>query len=769
MRRPLPPVTLLALGTAGGIALGLRFPGAIAALAVGAGVVALALGIGGGRLRQSALVAGAVVGWVLGAGAAARVAGDLRERLPDGARLEVRGTFEARAWPGATAQLRVDSLRIAGRWLTGAGEVRALQPRGATPAAAGAAVVGWGTWWATPRDGPWPRRPERAGTLVLDSLQVIPATHRHPLLSARDAAQRLLRAMLGNRAGMAESLILAQRGGLDDDLTQRFAAAGLSHLLAISGLHVGLVAAAVLLLARLLRLPLGYGRFLTAGAVFGYVGFLGAPAPATRAALQMALLLLGRRLQRPADPLAPLAACALLLMVADPLDVLDAGFELSFVGVAGIVMLRAPLASRLRIVRPRALAAALAVGAAAFLATAAVAALRFGQLAPIGLLANLAAVPLAGLAVPATALTLAVGAVAPATGVFLGAGAGALLAALDAVAHWAAAVPGGHAWVSADSVAMALAAIVVALLASRVLARRWAAVRLRHPRLRRLVAAGVGAAVVVAWPAWSLGPGDAVRIFAIDVGQGDALAIRSPGGRWVVVDTGPKSDDFDAGRQRVVPFLLARGVHRVEALILTHPDADHIGGAQAVLDAFPVGMVLEPAVPAGKPLYLAALRDARRHDTPWVAVRDGRELALDGMTLHFLAPDASVLDAREGANEYSVVFALRYGRFGALFMGDAPVAVEERILRAHGRDVQVSLLKVGHHGSRTSTSDALLDAARPRFALISVGRHNRFGHPAPVTLARLALHHVRVFRTDLQGTLSVRGAADGEVEVRTAR
>ncbi|MBX6363215.1 MAG: ComEC/Rec2 family competence protein [Gemmatimonadetes bacterium] len=780
MSRPLPRLVQVTCGVAVGLVLGLRSPAAVVplllapAIAAPVGVLLLVPAAGG----RAGVVAAAAAGWALGAVAARDAALDCRTRLPDGALLEVHGALEARPWPGAAVPLRLDSVGAPGAGRRCAGTIRAKLRADVPAPPAGTELVAWGRWWAFQREGGWPRPPAWAGTLSVDSLRALPARGAaDPIARWRAGVQALIRRLFGRRAALVESLILAQQAGLDDEVRERFASSGLSHILAISGLHVGLVAGVVLLLARLARLPALSAEAAAAAAATAYVLLLGAPPPAARSALQLLLLLASRRLQRPADPLALLAAGALAILAASPLAALDAGFQLSFAGVAGIVVLRPRCMAGLARVRPKWLREALATGAAATAVTTPIAALQFGRIAPIGLLANVPAVPLGGLAVPAAALALAVGAVAPAPGRFLADGAGVLLDALDRVAQIAAAVPGGHAAVSPDDVLAWALAGAAAVLAARGFAGRarlappgHARSPVRAGRARVWVGAGAAAAVLVVWPALlGLRGAGMVEIVALDVGQGDGLVIRSPAGRWLVVDAGPRSDDFDAGRARVVPFLRSRGVRRIEALILTHPHADHIGGAQAVLDAFPVGAVLDPAVPNGTPLYLATLDDARRHGIRWLAARDGRRFELDGMTIEFLAPAPGVLDDRLDPNDFSTAFLLRYGHFSALFMGDAPVATEERILAQRQGAIRVVVLKVGHHGSRTATSEALLEATAPRLALVSVGRRNRFGHPAPEVMARLARHGIRTLRTDLRGMVRVMVRPDGGWRVETGR
>ncbi|MGH7506871.1 MAG: ComEC/Rec2 family competence protein, partial [Longimicrobiales bacterium] len=316
----------------------------------------------------------------------------------------------------------------------------------------------------------------------------------------------------------------------------------------------------------------------------------------------------------------------------------------------------------------------------------------------------------------------------------------------------------------------ALVGVALAILLARRLAAHGSAGSPPHRAMRRIAAAATIAAAVIAWPiAVRLAGDGALRIFAIDVGQGDALAVRTPAGRWIVIDAGPRTDRFDAGRARVVPFLLQHGARRIDLLVLTHPHADHIGGAQALFEAFDVAAVVDPAVPAAYDLYLGTLAAARAEESRWLAAREGRVLRVDDVVLEFLAPDSASLDARDDPNDYSVVFRLSFGRFRALFLGDAPEAVEEAIVAEHRTAVASQVIKVGHHGSRTSTGEALLEAAAPGIALVSVGERNRYGHPDPGVMARLARRGVRILRTDQRGTVTLRATAEAEIELLTSR
>ena len=206
-------------------------------------------------------------------------------------------------------------------------------------------------------------------------------------------------------------------------------------------------------------------------------------------------------------------------------------------------------------------------------------------------------------------------------------------------------------------------------------------------------------------------------------------------------------------------------------MVLTHPDEDHAGGLGAVLGNITAGAVIGPGVSIGQSGQMAGLAEARRAGVPWRRAAAGDAWTIDGVDFRVLhppgPPDTPDPDA---PNDWSVVLQVTWGDFSALLMGDADAAIESRVLGAHLAEAPaVTLLKVGHHGSITSTAETFVDAVRPEYALIPVGARNRYGHPDPVVLARLERAGTRIFRTDLQGTVLLAARADGTVRVRTSR
>lgn len=246
-----------------------------------------------------------------------------------------------------------------------------------------------------------------------------------------------------------------------------------------------------------------------------------------------------------------------------------------------------------------------------------------------------------------------------------------------------------------------------------------------------------------------------LRVTFLDVGQGDSAIIESPTGKVLIVDTGGLFADGseDEGERVVAPYLHYRGRDHVDAIVLTHPHADHIGGATSLLREFSVGLLIDNGAPDHSPLTTQILTAAHERGVPTRAARRGEELDFgDGVTAKVLAP--SPQETQAGVpNDASVTLRLEYGRTAFLLTGDAEAEEESEMLQS-GQPLACDLLKVGHHGSHTSTTPAFLAAAHPRFAIVSVGAHNVYGHPSPEILARLRETGVRAFRTDKNGAVT---------------
>jgi competence protein ComEC len=607
--------------------------------------------------------------------------------------------------------------------------------------AAGLEVTAEGIW--IPRAGPAGRP---GGTLAVGSIGV-PEGHPSPGARLRTSLAQASRSLYGARSPLVDALVVGRRSGIDPDLQQRFADAGLVHLLSISGFHVGLITAWIFLLGRLLRLSRPRAYMVAALASAGYVAFLGWPAPATRAAALAMVVALCRTRQRHVHADSMLAATCLMVLLLDPWAVLDLGGWLSAGALWG--------ASRFSRWTDRALGTSfgwrtLGSSVGATLATAPITAAALGTVALAGLALNFIAIPLAALAVPGVLASFLLFPLwIDAAGAFA-AGAGLALHLLELAAAAGAAIPGGHTSTEPGRVVAAIpwaGVLGVALWVTGVRNTLREAVRRSGWVCTAALWVGLSRAVVTR----SAASGGNLALHFLDVGQGDAAVLRTPSGYWVVVDAGPAGDRSDAGRRVVAPFLARNGARSLALIVVSHAHADHLGGVPALLARFRAGLVLEPGALVPDVRYTGFLDELQNRGVSWHAGRVGEKFTIDGVAFTVLHPAPGWSGWGEDVNEDSLVLRVEYGAFQALFAGDAGFPAEGEMA---GRVAEVDLLKVGHHGSRGSTGEGWLDALRPKAAVISVGR-NDYGHPAPPTLVRLALHGVDVRRTDLEGTIRV--------------
>lgn len=705
----------------------------------------------------------------------------------------VEGRFLSRVEPGRTVAFRVEGGLPGGCRET----LRVAWPRDVDPFATGVRLQISGRWEG--RHFPDPDRGEWAGRLVALSdpgLATIPGGDLGGrFLRIRGAVQDRVHLLFGHRAPMVEALVLARREYLDPDLRDAFALSGTAHLLAISGFHVGVVAGLLLAILRATGLR---PRPATAAAAVGswlYVLGIGAPDAALRAAVILTLLATARIRGVPAFSVGTLSTAFLFLLAVDPLALGSIGFQLSFAGTLGLVTLRRPLEGvmergwrRLGRRPPRKGPAAdtadrwlrgssegLVAGIAATLPTLPLLAWHFDRVSLVGIVATLVVSPAVALAIPGIGASLILSVLWHPLGTFLAGGVGLILAGVEWGVRAAAALPGASLWVSRP----ALVTAVLVGLATVMLLHRSRAGRIRAP-VRRAVAVALAGVAVVLLP---LLPGArALEVHVMDVGQGDATLLRLPTGGWVAVDAGPASPGgWDAGHRRVLPYLRRQGARRLEALVLTHAHQDHVGGAPALLRGIPVRGILEPARVTPSAAYLETLREAKSRDVGWWPAEAGRGIERGGVRIDILHPEprpggwtgtgsgaGRTRDEGPGAdpNRVSVVLLVRYGEGALLLTGDAYDDVEVALLPHLPR---LTLLKAGHHGSRTSTSRALLDVTSPELAIISAGDGNRYGHPHDEVLDRLDEAGSQVYRTDRDGTMRIRIRRDGRWDIRTSR
>jgi competence protein ComEC len=546
-------------------------------------------------------------------------------------------------------------------------------------------------------------------------------------------------------AGLLPGITVGDTSGMDPVLVADFRTTGLSHLVAVSGANLVFVTGAVLLVLRL------FGAGPRVSAVAGGLAMLGfvvlaRPSPSVlRAAVMGGLTLLALAYGRPRSVLPALAASVLGLLLWQPELARSAGFALSVLATAGLVVLAPGWAARLRDRGvPRGIAEALAVSAAACVVTAPLLAALGGMVSTVAIPANLLAAP----AVPAaTVLGVLAALLSPVWGG--GAHAVAWLAGLPA--GWIVAVAGHGAALPAAAVSWPGGVVGGTVLCAALVAVVWAG---RHAAVRRAALAAAVGALLVALPVRALDPGwppPGWVLVACDVGQGDALVLSAGGDAAVVVDAGPDPVAVDGCLRRL-------GIHRVPLVVLTHLHADHIGGLVGVLHGRRVGGI--EVGPLHEPAWAwrSVQATAAAQRVPLLAGAVGQVREVAGVRLTVLAPREAFHGTRSDPNNSSLVLRVQARGHTVLMTGDAEIEAQRALLRDDPGDLPAEILKVPHHGSAYSDA-GFLAAVHARLGIISVGAHNDYGHPSALLLAELARLGIRALRTDTDGDIAIRDRA----------
>lgn len=594
----------------------------------------------------------------------------------------------------------------------------------------------------------------------------------YPLRSA--ILRRAGEILPGEEGEFLKDLLLGERGGIPDETKEAFVDAGVAHVLAVSGYRVLVIAGMLGALLVLLRIPRMIRPVIACPALLFYMALSSGDPPAVRGTVMALVLIVGRAVQRRTNSLNSLGVASLVILCADSHQIFDAGFQLSFGAVLAILSFLPP--ARRRPERPGVAGIARRIGSIAggsarisvivSAGTLPVSAACFGRVSIVGVLTNIPVVPATGAAVVLGSLSLAAGALSTPVGESYAALTGLLLHWTIRFSEYAATLPFASIEAGRFGLAGAIAWYAAMGLVTRPGNRRAAAFFLA------LLLAALNAAVLTpADPAFAPSAG-LLRLSMIDVGQGDACLMEFPGGETLLVDTGPVNPAGDAGRRTVLPFLKRRGIGAVDLLVVTHPDADHCGGAASILRGMRVGRIIESGAGAETAVYDAFHAAAGERGVPIRRVARGDTLCGPACArLYVLWPphgkgpqDGS--RRRGTSNNSSIVFRLVYGSVAILFTGDAEKDAESAMIRSYGGFLASAVLKVAHHGSESGTSGEFLDAVRPDVAIISAGLRNRFGHPSGALLGRLERTGARVLRTDREGAVVL--STDG-VSVRDVR
>ena len=564
---------------------------------------------------------------------------------------------------------------------------------------------------------------------------------------------RMAEVMPRSDAAAIFAMLFGGYDGIRPELLEAFTVTGIVHILSVSGSHISLLAAVIAWLALFLHLPRWLSAVMVILAIIVYVILAGLVPPAVRSGIMGAVAFLGIVLGRERDAQYLLVLTGLLMLMIAPLLLFHISFQLSFLATAGLLFL-APVLRACMAGLPRVLAASFSITMGAQLATLPILAWHFNQISLSSLLSNLLVVPIVDLII---VLGLGGGILA-----FLVPVLGSAAFALDSLllgitfemTRAIAALPFSQIWLPSMNVCVGLVyylGLFIIIVPKTYRITLFEFIRIFWKNIVIVFSVSMMALFV-----WHITRPAEINVHFIDVGQGDAALVVTPHGHAMLFDTGGTRDAaFDVGARVDLPYLHHYGVRSVDYIFLSHAHEDHAAGAGAILSRMPVKHVY--TADEGTAAYARSMRLG--DDNPLLMklsrAEEGQSITLDGVTVDVLyAPLYRDVEHTTG-NEVSNVYRVRYGNASFLFTGDLVKEHEEKML-ARGTDLHVTVLKVPHHGSDTSSSEAFVRAVNPLFAVFCVGADNAFGHPRPVVLERYEDIGARILQTSKDGAIVFR-------------
>ncbi|MEQ8175921.1 MAG: DNA internalization-related competence protein ComEC/Rec2 [Syntrophomonadaceae bacterium] len=541
-------------------------------------------------------------------------------------------------------------------------------------------------------------------------------------------------------AGIFCGMLLGDVSGIDQDEYQEYQKTGIVHVFSVSGMHVGFLA----LLCSVLFKRMGFSkRVVLVGSLailWLYATLVDWPAPVVRSVVMAALALTALYAGRENDLLNSLGLSGLIILLHQPTALFQISFQLSFLAAWGLVYLyprwRKALPDKGRWIDW------LLIPLAAQAAVLPLIAYYFNILSPISLLANLLLSYLAELVVMLGFLFLLLGVLITPLGVLMLQLAEVLINSIRVGNHLILQLPGSYLWVAAPG----LAAICAFYLGIFLLTRESGSKGIRWG----FICIGVFFAVICL-PASFINRGQMEAVF-LDVGQGDCILLKTPKGKFILIDGGGSALS-DVGGRKVLPYLRHRGIRQLYWVVNTHPDVDHLAGLQRVANEFPVETVCVPASLAGADVYSDWRNALSSRGVAWKGLASGQVLNEGAWSLEVLYSGKETIDKEY--NNHSLALVCRMGDFSALLTGDLDEEVLNR-LDKEGKLKQATVLKLPHHGSKYSLYPPLYRKTHPRYGVISVGKRNIFGHPSPLVLQALQDEAVEVLRTDQVGAVTFR-------------
>ena len=578
-------------------------------------------------------------------------------------------------------------------------------------------------------------------------------------MSIRD----LFNEKVGGDAGkLMSALILGLREEVPGEIKQDFVDTGVIHVLAVSGLHVGYVLVIVMALVKLLPVSWRWEKIVIILLLIFYAILSGGKASVWRATIMAGMYVAAPLVYRKANLWNIISAAALILLVYNPNYLTDLGFLMSFFAVISIVFFynqfEQILPERIRVYNIRnslvkGVWALFLVSVSAQIGTLPFTWSFFHRIPIISLVANIIIVPVIGLIVSLGFAIMLLGSWIP----YIGAAFGNCIWLLSEIIFWLTHHLGGQTFSYIETSAPSATSILLYVSLITTLF-----ILFRKATRRKAIFPVLAGACLIIWP-WAVEKNELDVIF-LDVGQGDGVIVRVPteeGIKTILVDAGFKDWTRDMGEEVVVPVLRNFGVDQIDLLIMSHPHSDHIGGVEIILEEFEVNEIWDSHGSYGSHLYGRILKSAEEKEVKYSRLQTGYiDTTFAPLRLILFHPDSAYSVNETNVNNSSLVVKITYGKSDFLFVGDLEEEGDE-VVTPFGELLQSEVLKVGHHGSITSSTQPFLDVVDPDIAIVSVGKRNKFRHPSAVVMERLERSDAEILRTDFEGAIWLK--SDGHI------
>lgn len=555
-------------------------------------------------------------------------------------------------------------------------------------------------------------------------------------------------------------ILIGDNSRIDEQIVEDFKNSNLSHMLAVSGAHINYVVLTVSILFTKKRAGIKAQRVVTIMMMLFFMELTQMTSSVVRAGISCIIYMLASLLYRKADVINAMAISTLLILLNNPFKLFDIGFQLSYAGTLGIILfcklINIPIKNKLL----KYLKDSIIISISANIFIIPIMMYQFNTISLTFILSNLLAGPLLGISIILEIIVLLISFMSINIAAIPAKVLNILLILIINIANWFSNIEISKIYVITPQIISIVAYYLIC-----------AAIILKKKNRKIIVIIMLTVLIINLFPTPKK-----LRINFIDVGQGDSTLIRTETNKVILIDSGGStaSSSFDVGNKVLLPYLLDRRIKKIDFIIVSHFDADHCQAFETVIDNLNVRKVVVCKQSMITQEYLNIINKCKKKNIKIIVVERGEKLKIDKRTeFEILHPGERFLDdGKGGLNANAIVCKMNYklnnGKiFSILFTGDIEVEAEKELEQVYGKKLKADILKVAHHGSKTSSREEFIKLVSPKIALIGVGENNKFGHPADITLERLEKENVKVYRTDQMGEVSITINKNGEIKVKT--